>query len=141
MDTFKISKNFHWEMGHRLPFHTGGCQNVHGHSYSMRVELEGTKNANGMILDYDDLKTAVKHIIDKWDHAFLVDDKDEVMKTFLKTNNLKHVVFKGNTTAENISHYLCEVLKNILASNKNLVAIEITVKETLTSDAIAKRNF
>jgi len=141
MDTFKISKIFHWEMGHRLPFHSRGCQNIHGHSYEMKVELEGTKNDQGMILDYSDLKSAVKHIIDKWDHSFLVDDKDELMLNFLKSNGMKYVVFKGNTTAENLAHYLCEVLKNILASNKNLVAIEVTVRETQTSEAVAWRKF
>ncbi|NUQ81331.1 MAG: 6-carboxytetrahydropterin synthase QueD [Bacteroidetes bacterium] len=141
MDTFRISKTFTWEMGHRLPYHNRGCQNIHGHSYEMEIILEGTKNDQGMVLDYDDLKTAVKHIIDKWDHSFLVDDKDELVRDFLKSSSMKHVVFKGYTTAENIAHYICEVLRNILSIHKNLKAIEVVVRETRSSEAIARRLF
>ncbi|MGA1250362.1 MAG: 6-pyruvoyl trahydropterin synthase family protein, partial [Candidatus Kapaibacteriota bacterium] len=49
----RIAKEFHWEMGHRLPFHDGGCQNIHGHSYTMRVEVIGEIDpATGMVIDY-----------------------------------------------------------------------------------------
>ena len=133
-----ISKSFRWEMGHRLPFHTEGCQNIHGHSYEMIIELEGEKNNLGMLLDYNDLKAAVKPVLDKWDHAFLVDEKDELLKSFLKENNLKHVLFKNYTTAEHIAHYFCAVLKNILTTHKNLKRIKVTIKETVSSVATAE---
>jgi len=42
-------------MAHRLPFHDGGCRNVHGHSYSMTIELVGEPDRNGMVLDYFDM--------------------------------------------------------------------------------------
>ena len=29
-----ISKQFRWEMGHRLPFHEGLCKNIHGRECS-----------------------------------------------------------------------------------------------------------
>ncbi len=49
----RIAKEFHWEMGHRLPFHQGGCQNIHGHSYTMRVEIIGTIDpATGMVIEH-----------------------------------------------------------------------------------------
>ena len=56
----KIGKEFRWEMGHRLPLHTRGCQNIHGHSYKLIVEIEGEPGANGMVADYTDLKQIVK---------------------------------------------------------------------------------
>ena len=61
----KISKEFRWEMGHRLPFHDGLCRNIHGHSYYMVIEIEGELNENGMIIDFYDLGKAVKPIIDE----------------------------------------------------------------------------
>jgi len=48
----KIAKEFRWEMGHRLPEHTGLCRNIHGHSYRMVVEITGDVLANGMIIDF-----------------------------------------------------------------------------------------
>ena len=130
-----ISKSFRWEMGHRLPYHTQGCQNIHGHSYEMVVELFGETNEQGMLIDYNDLKAAVKPILDKWDHAFLVDDNDELLKKFLKDNKLKHVLFKKYSTAEHIAHYFCAVLKNMLSVHKNLTKIKVVIKETVTSEA------
>lgn len=136
-----ISKSFRWEMGHRLPYHQQGCQNLHGHSYELIVELFGTRREDGMILDYNDLKAAVKSIIDQWDHSFLVDDKDESVLQFLKSHQMKHIIFKGYSTAENISYYLAEVLTHLLSKNKNLTKIKIVVKETISSEAIAIRMF
>ena len=51
----RISKEFRWEMGHRLQLHKGLCKNLHGHSYKMEVELTGDVLENGMVLDYYDL--------------------------------------------------------------------------------------
>lgn len=133
-----ISKSFRWEMGHRLPFHAEGCKNIHGHSYEMIVELEGEKNEQGMLLDYGDLKAAIKPILEKWDHAFLVDENDKLLFDFLKSNQLKHVVFKNYSTAENISQYFCHVLKNMFSVYKNLKKIRVSVKETVTSSATSE---
>ncbi|HND76050.1 MAG TPA: 6-carboxytetrahydropterin synthase, partial [bacterium] len=68
--TVKIAKEFHWEMAHRLPYHTGGCQNIHGHSYILWVEIEGQPQENGMLLDYAEIKRIVKPMIDTLDHGF-----------------------------------------------------------------------
>lgn len=65
----KIAKEFHWEMGHCLPEHFGNCKNIHGHSYKMMVELEGTQDESGMIMDYYDLKKIVNPVIEKLDHG------------------------------------------------------------------------
>ena len=73
----KIAKEFHWEMGHRLPEHFGKCKNIHGHSYKMIVEIEGDVLESGMVMDYYDLKKIITPIVEELDHAFLV-YKDDV---------------------------------------------------------------
>jgi len=52
----KISKEFKWEMSHRLPFHKGLCQNIHGHTYKLRLDLVGSLDENGMLIDFYDLE-------------------------------------------------------------------------------------
>ncbi len=47
-----ISKEFNWDMSHRLPFHHGHCKNIHGHTYKLRVEIEGIMDKNGLVMDY-----------------------------------------------------------------------------------------
>ncbi|MDA3844331.1 MAG: 6-carboxytetrahydropterin synthase, partial [Candidatus Kapabacteria bacterium] len=66
----KIAKNFDWEMSHRLPNHDGLCRNIHGHSYKMRVELEGEPNKQSMVIDYYDMKLVISPLLEKLDHCF-----------------------------------------------------------------------
>ena len=68
-----ISKQFRWEMGHRLPFHEGLCKNIHGHSYEAHVILTGEPDANGMVMDYYDMKLLIQDKLDELDHCFLCD--------------------------------------------------------------------
>ncbi|TAE29289.1 MAG: 6-carboxytetrahydropterin synthase [Candidatus Kapaibacterium sp.] len=132
----RIAKEFHWEMAHRLPFHTGGCQNVHGHSYKLWVELEGETDTNGMVLDYLDLKRAVAPLVDALDHSFLCDRADSVMVRFFAEHPLKAVMVDFPTTAENIAAYLLGEITSRLQEQcsreawMRLRSIRVRVQET-----------
>lgn len=132
----RIAKEFHWEMAHRLPYHTGGCQNVHGHSYKLWVELEGEPNTQGMVLDYLELKQVVAPLVDGLDHSFLCDRSDEVMMKFFAENPLKVVIVDFPTTAENIASHLIDEIssrlqEHITAENmQRLKTIRVRVQET-----------
>lgn len=115
----KIGKEFRWEMGHRLPSHTRGCQNIHGHSYKMIVEMEGDPGANGMVADYTDLKTIVKPLIDRLDHAFMCDESDLLVKDFLASAAMKTVLVPFPTTAENIGTYLLRTIAEAVGREKS----------------------
>jgi 6-pyruvoyltetrahydropterin/6-carboxytetrahydropterin synthase len=130
----KIAKEFTWEMGHRLSFHKGKCKNLHGHSYKCLIELTGDTDANGMVLDYFDMKTIIEPILDNLDHAFMVYENDyEVMEALEKLNSRK-VVVDFETTAENICLY---ILKQIKSSDlpKNVKSVKVRVMETDNSYA------
>jgi len=128
--TTRISKDFHWEMGHRLPFHNGGCQNIHGHSYRMRVVVEGRLDAEGMVLDYFDLKEIVAPIVARLDHSFLCDDRDEQMLAFFAANPLKNLVVPFRTTAENLTNWFLGEIGERLRDYPNLVSLTVRVHET-----------
>ena len=122
----KIAKEFHWEMGHRLPEHFGKCKNIHGHSYKMIVELEGDLNDSGMIMDYYDLKKIVKPVIEKLDHAFMVYEKDNEIVKFLELVKSKMIIVKFQSTVENICRYiLSEIIKQNLPSNVKKLKVRI----------------
>ncbi len=122
----RIAKEFHWEMGHRLPEHFGKCKNIHGHSYRMIVELEGSINDNGMILDYFDLKRIVNPIIEQLDHAFMVYEKDKEIVKFLESMNSKKVIVGFQSTVENICKYiLSEIKKQEMPSNIKKLKVRI----------------
>jgi len=128
--TTRIGKEFIWQMSHRLPFHNGVCKNIHGHSYQMRVEIEGEIDSNGMIMDYYDMDTILAPLISKLDHSFCVDDDDTVMLNFLKENNFKYYVIPSTTTAENLAQYILDNVKPEFQKFKNLNKIKIRVNET-----------
>ncbi len=117
-------------MAHRLPFHEGGCKNIHGHSYSMTVELRGEPDTNGMVLDYFDLVNIVEPHIKEIDHAFLCDNSDTLVKDFLKSSALKAVYVDFSTTAENIARWFFERLSDHFMMMKNIQGLRIAVSET-----------
>ena len=137
----KIAKEFHWEMAHRLPYHRSGCQNIHGHSYRMFVEIEGIPGDNGMLMDYGDMKALVKPLVDELDHAFLCSNSDEVMKPFLESSKLKAVYVDFFTTAENLSFYFIKKIKEKLVPYKNITALKVRIQETTSSYAEAVEIF
>ena len=54
------------DCAHYLPGHEK-CGRLHGHTYTVDVIIEGEKK-QGMILDFADLKTAVRRVLAEYDH-------------------------------------------------------------------------
>lgn len=125
----KIAKEFHWEMGHRLPEHFGKCRNVHGHSYHMIVEIEGELMSSGMVMDYYDLKKIVKPVVEEMDHAFMVHKEDTEIITFLEKLNSKKIVVDFHSTVENISLFVINKLKEAKFP-ANVKKIKVRIFET-----------
>lgn len=125
----KISKEFKWEMGHRLPFHSGKCKNIHGHTYKMRVEIEGDLDSNGMVMDYYDVSSVISPLIDELDHSFIVKDDDSEVIEFLNKLNSKKIVVPFETTAENITIYMLQKIKEKITSDR-IKKIKVRVYET-----------
>ncbi|MGI6369937.1 MAG: 6-carboxytetrahydropterin synthase [Ignavibacteria bacterium] len=132
----KIAKNFYWEMGHRLPNHNGLCKNLHGHSYKMRVELEGQLNENKMLIDYYDLSKIANKVIEPFDHAFLCEKEDKLVLDFLQQNGFKTLLFHCSSTVENITYYMLDLLAEELRSYSNIEKITVRIYET--SDVYAE---
>ena len=122
----KIAKEFRWEMGHRLPDHFGLCKNIHGHSYKMLVEFDGELNEQGMIIDYYDVEKTINPIIEKLDHAFMVNNDDKNVLDFLQKINSKKIIVDFQPTAENICLYMLnEIEKTSLPANVNKINVRV----------------
>ena len=69
-----ISKDFKFDAAHNLVHYHGKCEKLHGHTYRLRVVLEGTPDSEGMIIDFIELKQIVKDkVISRLDHAYIND--------------------------------------------------------------------
>lgn len=111
-----LSKEFKFDAAHFLPNYHGKCEKLHGHTYKLRITIEGQPNEEGMILDFVEMKKIVQEkVINKLDHENL----NEIIK---------------NPSAENIAIWIWRQLKNEL----NL--FEIQVWETETSSVTIGRD-
>lgn len=133
----KIGKDFIWEMSHRLAFHNGPCKNIHGHSYKLRVEIEGELDEQSMLLDYYDLEQIVKPLIMQLDHAFLCDKNDNIMLPFLKEHGFKYFVIDDYTTAENMVTFFLNEFGTKFKQYENIHSLMVQVYETF--DVYAER--
>lgn len=116
-----ITRQLEFDAGHRIPDHKSQCRNLHGHRYALLITLKGEvveqdgQSDNGMVMDFSDVKALAKeHLVDKWDHAFLVYEKDLVVKRFL--NDLpehKTVVLNRVPTVENLARIAFDILKEV----------------------------
>lgn len=69
-----ISKEFTFDAAHYLTKYRGKCENLHGHTYRLRVTVEGEIGENDMVMDFVLLKKLVnERVIDKMDHKNLND--------------------------------------------------------------------
>lgn len=67
-----VTRRFTFEASHELPWHPGKCARLHGHSYVLDVTVEGPLNADGIVVDFGDIKSTVtKHVLGDYDHQHL----------------------------------------------------------------------
>jgi 6-pyruvoyltetrahydropterin/6-carboxytetrahydropterin synthase len=72
--TMRIYKEFTFEAAHYLPSAPPGHPNarVHGHSFRVRVTLDGEPDENtGLIMHLDDVEATLADVHDALDHRFL----------------------------------------------------------------------
>ena len=116
---FRVSKEFSCDMAHLLDGHDGKCQNLHGHTYKLQVEVAGDLLVDGakksMVMDFSDLKVVVKKaILDPMDHAFIYDQTSErESKIAMLLQELQSKTFGVNfrTTAEEMARFIFQRLK------------------------------
>jgi len=130
-----IAKEYTWNMSHRLPFHKGLCSNIHGHTYKLRISLVGEPDSNGMVLDFYDLDSAVRPLIDALDHSFVVDENDKGMIEFLKQKNFRYVLVPSTTTSENLAIWIANQIADKFKHFENIEKLVVRFYETPDSFA------
>lgn len=120
----QITRRLEFDAGHRIPNHQSQCRHLHGHRYVLEVTLEGrviedaTSPEDGMVMDFGDVKALIKeHVVDAWDHAFLVWKKDRIVVDFLSTlRGHKTVLLDQVPTAENLARTAFDTLEPLYKS-------------------------
>lgn len=72
----ELYKEFRFEAAHLLPNVPAGhkCGRLHGHSYRVEIHVSGPIDPHsGWVIDFADIKTAFKPLLDQLDHYYLND--------------------------------------------------------------------
>lgn len=139
----EITKEFTFDMGHRVPNHKSKCRNPHGHTYRIQITLKGDVveekgiSDEGMVMDFSDIKDIAKGFIDVYlDHGFMYYRGDDVMLEFFQRHdNFKHLEVDFIPTAENIAKWIFEALSPLFEDKygTGLILSKIKLWETPTS--------
>ncbi len=135
-----ITRKMEFDAGHRIPDHNSQCRNLHGHRYTLLITLTGDvvqqdgQSDNGMIMDFGDIKAlAHEHLVKRWDHAFIVFEKDTVVRNFLDSMpDHKTVVIDRVPTVENLAQIAFDLLKQVYHGRygHQLALAKVTLYET-----------
>jgi 6-pyruvoyltetrahydropterin/6-carboxytetrahydropterin synthase len=113
---FEIAVEQTFAAGHALRNYKGKCENVHGHNFRVQVVMEGERlDETGLLVDFIDVKDAMRSIIDRLDHVFLNDIAPFDVK---------------NPSAENIAEYFYQEMARGLRSSVPVRIREVKVWET-----------
>ena len=137
----RITKEFKFEMAHALKGYDGPCQNIHGHSYELKVTVSGNPIINennpklGMVMDFGDLKKIVRTtVVDIFDHALVLNNTyPESISAELKNTFNKVIFLDYQPTSELMVADFAERIKAKLPVGIQLKYV--LLRETVTSYA------
>lgn len=71
---FQVRVKADFAAAHFLRDYHGKCENLHGHNYKVYAHVQGKNlDEGGMLLDFTELKKALKAVCEKLDHTNLND--------------------------------------------------------------------
>jgi 6-pyruvoyltetrahydropterin/6-carboxytetrahydropterin synthase len=116
---FEVSVEETFAAGHALRNYHGKCENVHGHNYRIAITVEGEElNQAGLLVDFADIKRAVRAVVARLDHQFLND-----LAPFDTVN----------PSAENLAKYFYDEVTGGIGAGPRIR--EVKIWETDTSSA------
>lgn len=113
----ELRKSFKFESAHFLPFvpETHKCRRLHGHSYVVEIAVCGEFDTqSGWVMDYGDITSAFRPILEDLDHHFL-----------------NAVPGLSNPTSENLAVWIWNRLQPQLP-----LLSEVSISETCTARCV-----
>lgn len=123
-------------------------KSIHGHSYVVEVFFTSNGLDNGqMILDFGLMKSTIKDLIDSFDHAYSMWDKesDEFQK-FMTEHSDRYIIMPVSPSAEAYSLMLLFIIDKIIKATKfnngekEVQVSSVRVSETATGWAESFRS-
>ncbi len=128
---------------HFIPKHEK-CSRLHGHSYVVRLRLEGDTNDEGMLMDFVILKKELRSIMSTMDHMTLLPSSSKDVKLTIGEDSVevntcgKRYVFPiedvvildlSNTTAEEMAKLMVRQMIQDVKFPDNIRSVSIGLDE------------
>lgn len=119
------------------------CNRLHGHDYSISLELEGEPE-NGILIDYGVVKSAIRGIISNMDHKVLLPENSPLTKVVCDhrecvasygTKEFRfpvsdvYILDRQITSSEMIADHVITEFAKRMKPNRNLRRVQICVYE------------
>jgi len=132
----KTSASF--DSAHFLHGYKGKCANIHGHCWKAEVTISGSElqaegEKRGMLIDFGDLKKAVRALADCFDHTLIFEEGTlkEATIAALKDEGFSLTPVPFRPTAENFAKHFFEEL-----TMQGFPVSSVTVYETPDNCAV-----
>ena len=115
---YMIETSAAFDSAHFLSGYNGKCANIHGHRWVIKAACEENDliadgEKRGMVMDFSDLKNAVRALADSYDHALLYEKGTLKEKTIeaLNEEGFHLIELPYRPTAENFAHAFYNALR------------------------------
>lgn len=129
---YRLKTSAAFDSAHFLAGYRGKCANLHGHRWTVEVEagaeqLQESGEKRGMVIDFGDLKAAVRALADSYDHAMIYETGSLKAATLaaLQDEGFRLIEVPYRPTAENFARAFYEKLKA-----DGIPVLRVTVYET-----------
>jgi len=120
---YSCSKTYEdFPCSHRQWQHSGHCRFVHGYSRSFTFWFKAKElDKNGFVVDFSSLKPLEQKLKHQFDHTFLINKDDPLLKYWEELNQLKALDLRimDNVGMEFSSHLIWQWANDFLENNHN----------------------
>ncbi len=121
--SIKVHKDYlKFSAAHFLIFADGTAERLHGHNYKVYAEVESALDAQGLVLNFQEIKPLIREICDELDEHLLLPGEHPVLSAERRDDGQMEIHYRdrhylipanevivlpvNNTSAENLAWYL-----------------------------------
>lgn len=104
-----VFKEFTFDAAHRLVGHSGACQYLHGHTWTVHVGFRGALttagSSRGMVMDFQDINRKILSAKSLLDHRVILEEADPLVKVLSDAGQMVFTL-EVRPTVENLARFL-----------------------------------